>query len=283
MRHFACLALAACLASPAYAQSQPSTPALPSPEELASKDTLTVGLGAAIVPDYEGSNDYRIVPAGAIRGRYHGISFTTRGTYLYVDVMPDRGKVDFDIGPVAGVRLNRRKNIEDDVVKLLPNLKRAIEVGGFAGVSVHGLTNPYDTLSFRLDALFDVGSAHESVVINPTVEFSTPISETTYVGASVGLEFVGNKYADYYFGITPSESLATGGVLPVYDADGGLKNWKMGVLVNQSLSGSLLHGVSLFGLGQYTRLTGDFKRSPVVSQRGSASQWVGALGLAYTW
>jgi outer membrane scaffolding protein for murein synthesis (MipA/OmpV family) len=283
MRHFACLALAACLASPAYAQSQPSTPALPSPDELASKDTLTVGLGAAIVPDYEGSDDYRIVPAGAIRGRYHGISFTTRGTYLYVDVMPDRGKVDFDLGPIAGVRMNRRKNIEDDVVKLLPNLKRAIEVGGFAGVSVHGLTNPYDTLSFRLDALFDVGSAHESTVISPTVEFSTPISQTTYVGASVGLEFAGNKYADYYFGITPADSLDTGGLLPVYNPDGGLKNWKMGVLVNQSLSGSLLHGVSLFGLGQYTRLTGDFKRSPVVAQRGSASQWVGALGLAYTW
>ena len=283
MRKFACLVLAACLASPAYAQSQPTAAPLPSPEELAAKDTVTVGLGAAIVPDYEGSDDYRIVPAGAIRGRYHGISFTTRGTYLYVDVMPDGDKVDFDIGPVAGVRLNRRKNIEDDVVKLLPNLNRAIEVGGFAGVSVHGLTNPYDTLSFRLDALYDVGSAHESTVISPTVEFSTPISETTYVGASLGAEFVGNKYADYYFGITPADSLDTGGLLPVYNPDGGLKNWKMGVLVNQSLSGSLLHGLSLFGLGNYSRLVGDFKRSPVVSQRGSASQWVGALGLAYTW
>ena len=283
MRTFACLALAACLASPAYAQSPPAAPPLPSPEELAAKDTVTVGLGAAIVPDYEGSDDYRIVPAGAIRGRYRGISFTTRGTYLYVDVMPDRGKVDFNLGPIAGVRLNRRKNIEDDVVKLLPNLKRAIEVGGFAGVSVNGLTNPYDTLSFRLDALYDVGSAHESAVISPTVEFSTPVSKTTYVGASLGADFVGNKYADYYFSISPADSLTTGGLLPAYDADGGLKNWKIGAFVNQSLSGNLLNGFSLFALGNYSRLVGDFKRSPVVSDRGSASQWVGALGLAYTW
>ena len=65
MRTFACLALAACLASPAYAQSPPAAPPLPSPEELAAKDTVTVALGAAIVPDYEGSDDYRIVPAGA--------------------------------------------------------------------------------------------------------------------------------------------------------------------------------------------------------------------------
>ena len=283
MRHFACLALAAVLASPAYAQSQPTAGALPTPEELQSKDTLSIGGGAAIVPDYEGSDDYRIIPAGAIRGRYHGISFTTRGSYLYVDVIPQSDKIDFDVGPVAGVRFNSRKNIEDDIVKLLPNRKRAIEVGAFAGVSFHGLTNPYDTLSVRIDALYDVGGAHESTVISPTLEFSTPVSETTYIGASLGAEFVSNKFADYYFSITPADSVLTGGVLPPFNASGGLKNWKMGVLVNQSLSGSLLHGLSIFGLGNYSRLVGDFKRSPIVSQRGSASQWVGALGLAYTW
>ena len=283
MRHFACLALAAVLASPAYAQSQPTAGALPTPEELQSKDTLTIGGGAAIVPDYEGSDDYRIIPAGAIRGRYHGISFTTRGSYLYVDVIPQSDKIDFDVGPVAGVRFNTRKNIEDDIVKLLPNRKRAIEVGAFAGVSFHGLTNPYDTLSVRIDALYDVGGAHESTVISPTLEFSTPVSETTYIGASLGAEFVSNKFADYYFSITPADSVLTGGVLPPFNASGGLKNWKMGVPVNQSLSGSLLHGLSIFGLGNYSRLVGDFKRSPIVSQRGSASQWVGALGLAYTW
>jgi MipA family protein len=283
MRHFACLVLAACFASPVYAQSQPTAGTLPTPEELASRDTITVGAGAAIVPDYEGSDDYRIIPAGAIRGRYHGISFTTRGSYLYVDVISQSDKVDFDVGPIAGVRFNTRKNIDDDIVKLLPNLKRAIEVGGFAGVSFHGLTNPYDTLSVRIDALYDVGNAHESTVVSPTIEFSTPVSETTYIGASLGAEFVSNKFADYYFSITPADSVLTGGALPAFNADGGLKNWKASLLVNQSLSGSLLHGLSIFGLGQYSGLVGDFKRSPIVSQRGSSSQWIGSLGLAYTW
>jgi outer membrane scaffolding protein for murein synthesis (MipA/OmpV family) len=36
-------------------------------------------------------------------------------------------------------------------------------------------------------------------------------------------------------------------------------------------------------MGQYSRLVGDFKRSPIVAMRGSASQWLGAVGLAYTW
>ena len=165
----------------------------------------------------------------------------------------------------------------------MPRRKTAIEVGAFAGVSFHGLTNPYDTLAFHVDVLHDVGSAHKSTTVSPNLQFSTPLSRITYVGANIGAEFVGNKYADYYFSISPTDSIATGGVLPPFNADGGMKNWKAGLLLNQSLSGDLLHGLSLFGVGQYSRLVGDFRRSPIVSQRGSAGQWIGALGLAYSW
>jgi outer membrane protein len=277
------LAVAACIASPAFAQSEPTASALPSPEEVASTDSITVAAGAAIVPDYEGSDDYRIIPAGAIRGKVGGISFNTRGTYLFVDVVPGTGKVEFDAGPIVGVRLNSRKKIDDDIVKLLPKRKTAFEAGGFAGVSLHGLTNPYDTLAFRVDVLHDFGKAHKSTTLSPNVEFTTPLSRTTYVGLNVGAEFVSNKYADYYFSLTPADSVRTGGVLSPFNASGGMKNWKTGLLLNQSLSGDLLHGFSLFGLGQYSRLVGDFRRSPIVRDRGSASQWIGALGLAYTW
>lgn len=282
MRLLTCLALAACcLSSPAIAQSTDAGQ-LPSPADIAKRDTVTLGVGAGMTPDYEGSDDYRFIPAAAIRGRVSGIAFSTRGTYLYVDVVPKGdGKVEFNAGPIAGVRLTTYRHIHDDIVELLPKRKRAFEVGGFAGVGVHGVTNPYDTLSFRVDVTHDIGSAHKSTIVSPNVEFSTPLSRTTYASLSGGMEFVSNKFADYYYTITPADSLASG--LPVFDADGGMKNWKLGLLLNQSLTGDLLHGFSIFGLGQYSHLQGDFKRSPIVSQRGSASQWLGALGVAYTW
>ncbi|HKP35170.1 MAG TPA: MipA/OmpV family protein [Sphingomicrobium sp.] len=285
MRRYACLALATCcLSVPAIAQDQPAAGQLPSPEEIANRDTVTVGVGAAITPDYEGSDDYRVIPAAAIRGQVSGISFSTRGTYLYVDVLSlGSDKIEFNAGPIVGLRLTTRRHIKDDVVELLPRRKRAFEVGGFAGASVHGLTNPYDTLGFRVDVTHDIGNAHESTIFSPNIEFSTPLSQTTYVSASAGMEFVANRFADYYFTITPSDRLATGNQLPVFDADGGLKNWKLGLLLNQSVTGDLLHGFSVFGLGQYSRLVGDFKRSPIVSLRGSAGQWLGAVGVAYTW
>lgn len=270
-------AAAVFVSTPLLAQSvdQP----LPDPND--QSDTYTIGGGAGYVPDYEGSDDYTVIPAAFARGRISGFSFFTRATYLYVDLVRrgDSG-ADFDLGPIAGARLNRRKDVDDDVIDRLPSLDAAIELGGFAGVSFHGLTNPYDTLSFRLDVVKDVGSAHGSTVITPTIDFGTPLSRTLYVGASASMEWAGGGYADYYYSISPADALASG--LPVYNADGGLKHWRVGLLANQSLTGDLTGGLSLFGTGGYTRLTGDFKDSPIVSLRGDADQWFAAAGLAYT-
>ncbi len=264
-------------ASPALAQADPAP--LPDPNDQG--DTVTIGAGAAIVPDYEGSNDYRIIPAAAIRGRISGISFFTRATYLYVDVVPrGEGQLELDLGPIAGARLNRTRKIKDDLVDLLPERDTAFELGGFAGFTYHGLTNPYDALSFRVDVVKDVADAHGSTLVTPTIDFGTPLSRTFYVGLSASAEWAGGDYADYYFSISPADSLASG--LPVFDADGGLKHWRLGILANQSITGDLTHGWSIFGLGSYTRLTGDFKDSPIVDLRGSSSQWVGAIGAAYT-
>ena len=278
MRHHVLAALlAASLAAPALAQEAEAP--LPDPEDVG--DNWTVALGAAWIPDYVGSDDYRLIPAAAVRGKIGGIGITTRSTYLYADLVPrGAGKVDFDAGPIIGARFNRTGKIKDDVVDLLPERKTAIEVGAFAGASLHGLTNPYDSLSFRLDLLRDVGSAHKSTVIAPEVSFSTPLSRWTYVSASLGADFVANRFADYYFSVSPAESVLTG--LPAFNADGGMKSWKIGLLANQSVTGDLTGGLSVFGTANYSRLVGDFRDSPIVSQRGSRHQWLVAAGLAYT-
>jgi outer membrane scaffolding protein for murein synthesis (MipA/OmpV family) len=266
-------------AAPAFGQAAAPAPTLPDPND--QSDTLTIGAGAAFIPDYEGSDDYRIIPAAAVRGRVGGIAFFTRATYLYVDLIPrGSGKLEFDAGPIVGVRFNRTGKIKDDAVDRLPERNKAIELGGFVGVTAHGLTNPYDALSVRLDVVKDVANGHESTVISPTIDFGTPLSRTLYVGASLSADWVGGGYADAYYSITPANSLASG--LRSFDADGGFKGWKAGLLANQSLTGDLTHGLSLFGTAGYSRLAGDFRRSPIVSDRGSASQWFGAIGLGFT-
>ena len=274
-------AVAATMPAPALAQSTAAATSAPLPDPNDQSDTLTIGVGGAWLPDYEGSDDYRVVPAAAIRGRYHGISFFSRATYLYADLIPrGAGKLDLDLGPIVGVRLNRTGKIKDDVVNLLPDRKKAIEVGGFAGLTWHGLTNPYDALSVRLDVVKDVGSAHGSTVVTPTIDFGTPLSRTFYVGLSASGDWAGDGYADYYFSVSPAEAALSG--LPAYQAKGGFKSWKVGLLANQSLTGDLTHGLSLFATASYGKLRNDFADSPIVSLRGSPKQGLAAIGLAYT-
>ena len=272
-------ALVALLAAvPALAQPV-SDAAMPNPND--QSDNFTIALGGAWIPDYEGSNDYEGTPFAAIRGRVNGMSFSTRGTYLYLDLIrrPDSG-ADFDAGPIVGFRRERTSKVEDDFVTDLPERNTAIEIGGFVGMTFHGLTNPYDALSLRLDVVNDVGGAHKSTIFTPNIEFGTPLSSRTYVGAALSADFVAGRYAEYYYSISPAEGFVAG--LPAYDADGGMKNWKLSALVNQAITGDLTHGLSIFGAGTYSRLVGDIADSPIVAGRGSRSQWQAALGLAYT-
>src|SRR4030095_7398367 len=222
-------------ATPAFAQ----TGQLPDPND--QSDTFSIGVGAGFIPDYEGSDDYKLIPVAGIRGRLSGFNYYTRGTYLYVDLIK-RGDspLEFDFGPIAGVRLNRTGKVKDNRVDDLPERDVAFEVGGFGGVTYHGLTNPYDALGFHVDVITDVSGAHGSTLITPTIDFGTPLSRTTYIA-----DWAGNGYADYYYSISPNASLASG--LPVFNADGGFKHWRLGLFGNQSLSGDLTHGWADFG------------------------------------
>ena len=264
-------------ASPAFAQK--SGP-LPDPNDRS--DTVSIGVGGAYIPDYEGSDDNEFTPYGAIRGRVSGFEFFMRDTYLYVDFLrqPTSG-VDLDFGPIVGARFNRTGKVDDDFDDALPERDVAFELGAFAGISFHGLTNPYDELSLRLDFKHDIGGAHGSSIISPNIDFGTPLSRFTYVGASAGMDFVGDGFADYYYSISPADSIAS--LLPVYEAEGGMKNWRLGAFVAQAITGDLTHGFSLFAGGTYSHLSGVIADSPIVDMRGQRSQWQLAAGVGYTW
>lgn len=266
-------------AAPAFAQSDTAA-GLPDPNDRSN--TFTIAAGVASAPDYEGSDENRMIPAAAVRGRIAGMDFWTSATWLYVDIIgrPSSG-MDFDLGPIIGGRFNRSGDVKDGAVDKLPELDAAIEIGAFGGVSWHGLTNPYDTLSLRVDFLHDVGGAHGSTLISPSVSFGTPLSRHTYVSASATAEWAGGGYADYYYSITPLEGAIAG--LPAYDADGGLKSWHLSLTGLQMVTGDLTGGIGVFAFGSYKRLTGDFEDSPIVDIRGDAGQLFGAIGLSYTW
>lgn len=269
------------------AASVSAVPAMAQDEEQHS--SLTIGVGAAYIPSYEGSDDYRVIPIAQARGTVHDFAFWTRGTSLYVDLIPntaDNG-LDLEFGPVANVRLDRtggRKSIKDAQVRALGKLDTAIEVGGFVGIGKTGvITSDYDNLSARVAWTKDVGGAHDSYVITPAIEYVTPLSMTTFVGVALSADYVGKGYGRYYYDVDAAGSAASG--LPVYAAagdDSGFKKVGLNLTAGKSLSGDLRRGWAIFALGGYSRLLGDYKRSPVVAIAGDSSQWIGAVGIGYT-
>jgi MipA family protein len=270
----AALALLAAAAAPALAQESEAADD--------GSDNFTIGAGAIYGPSYEGSDDYVVSPGAQFRGRVSGYSFYTRGTSLYLDLIRQQpgAPVDVSFGPVVNVRLNRTGRIKDPQVRALGEVDTAIEAGASFGVTRNGVLHGYDFLTARVDVVHDVTDTHGSLIVTPAIEYATPLSRTFLVGASVSAEHVGGGYARTYFGVTPAGAAASG--LSPYTLDGGFKNIRTGLLVTQSLSGDLRRGWALFGLGSYSRLLGDFKRSPIVRDAGDADQFLIGAGVGYT-
>ena len=283
---FAAAALTAA-ATPALAQdanTPASAPAAAAGGGVDFSDTITLGVGAAYLPDYEGSNNYRVVPAPLAIGAVKGFSFALIGNRLSVDLIrdPKSSSYDFQLGPVVVVDFNRdTSSFTDQRVRALGKVGTAIELGGYAGLGKTGvITSPYDKLSASISYRYDVSNVHNSGILQPSINYLTPLSRKAAVGIFASAEHAGRGYATAYYTVNPSQSVASG--LPVYYANSGWKDVSIGAVATVSITGDLLHGFKLVGGGTYTRLLNDFAKSPVVSIAGARDQWIGALGVAYT-
>jgi outer membrane scaffolding protein for murein synthesis (MipA/OmpV family) len=274
------------LAAPALAQDA-GVPTEPNavPDIDMAGDTVTVGIAAAYLSDYEGSNDYSVIPGPAAIGSFHNLSFQVLGNRASIDLIPTPAGPVWDVqaGPVGVINFNRssRSGIDDPRVRALGELGTAIEVGGYVGIGKTGvLTSPYDKLSATISYRHDVSGVHKSGIFTPSVSYFTPLSLKAGVGVFASAERVERGFGRTYFDVRPGQVAVSG--LPAFRTDGGWKNYTLGVAGTYSLTGNLLKGFKLIAGGTYKRMLNDFGDSPIVSIAGSRNQWLGAVGVAYT-
>ncbi len=248
------------------------------------RSRLTIGVGAATLPDYEGSDQNSVTPGAVIVGKIAGHDVFTRGTQLYVNLVPSGTgpRTNFELGLIGAARLDRTNKVDNLQVRALGKIDTAWEAGGFVGVSRTGvITSDYDTLTVRVAYVHDVSDVHDSYVVTPQINYATPLSRRTLVSLGVSADYVGKGYGRTYFGVTPAGALASG--LRAYSIDdSGWKRYNLTAFALQSLSGDLRHG---FGIGAgilYGRMLGKYKRSPIVMDVGDADQLAAAAGLTYT-
>ena len=264
-------------------------PELPSvdprlPQTVYAQDFyMTVGLGAGLVPSYEGSDQYVLFPAPVIQGSYKGYNFGTRGPGLFVDLVKDPllSKVEYIAGPMIKARFDRDARLRDDVVERLGKRDIAVELGATAGVKLNRVITSFDSLTFQADTVFDVANSHSGSVVTPSISYNRPLGARGVVNLSVFGDIVDGDFADYYFTVDAVGAAASG--LPQYRARGGLKSLGASALLGLDLSGNALDGGwGVFALASYARMKGDAATSPVVSIRGNANQFFGGLGLTCT-
>lgn len=247
------------------------------------RDRITIGIGGGIAPTYDGSDDYDFQPGGIVQGSVSGFSFTMRGTNLFVDLIrePSDAPIDFVAGPVVQLQTNRSGGIKDAQVRALGKIGKTVEVGGYVGIGKRRLLNPYDTLSFDLAYVRDVGDVHKSHTLTPSVSYFTPLNAKTFALVNVSARHVGQGFGLTYFGVTPAGSAASG--LAPYQVNGsGFSDGSATLLLGRALGADPRKGWSLFAIGSYSRLFGKYARSPIVADAGSRNQWFGVGGLAYS-
>jgi MipA family protein len=118
-------------------------------------------------------------------------------------------------------------------------------------------------------------------VVEPQIGYRALIGKGFTMQAQASAEFVDANFADYYFSVTPAQSIATG--LAQFRADGGLNRIGTTAILAYDLDRNPLNGGwSLTGIGGWSRLIGDSADTPYTSVRGNANQFILGAGVAYT-
>lgn len=286
------LALAALAPAAALAQTagQPTTPPAPpvreagAPRETVFDDTyVTLGVGLAAVPRYEGSDAYRLFPTPLLQGRIAGFDFSAPGPGIALDLVREAPGASHNLilGPTVRARFDRRDGFGDARIRALGDKPVAIEAGVQLGYEWQGVAKRGDAVSIGVDVTQDVAGGHGGLQIAPSIGWRQPIGRATFAVASASATWASGDYMRTYFSIDAAGSAASG--LPQFNAGKGFKDVGAGVILAHDLDGNPLNGGwSLFGIARYTRLLNDAADSPVTAIAGDADQAFISAGVAFT-
>lgn len=234
-----------------------------------------LNLGGGIVPDYEGSDNYKPIPFATGKLAYDEYYVEARGPGLRANIMPaDTFPFGFELGPSLAYRFGR-DDVKNDRVDNLRDIEGTFAVGGFAKIYTSAVLQVSDQIGFEVEFQSGVGSDRDGTTINFGPSYSFSPWDRVRLGFNASATYASDKYNETYFGIDPDNARRSG--FPTYDAEGGIKD--LGVSVNATYLFTEHWAVT--GIVGITQLLGDAADSPIVDDAGSATQVLLAAGLVY--
>lgn len=245
--------------------------------DVANTPTV-VGLGIAIVPDYIGSDDYRVAPLPFVK-------YTFRGSERYIKLAGPELSVNllnsesFYLGPLLRYYSSRNDDVDDNVVKKMDKIDSGLSVGGFAAYEIKE-SEPRNKVNFTFKFLTDVSSEYSGYLMDLDVTLWRKVAPKWDVFVGAGTTYADDNYMDTYFGVNNNNrGSATLAELPNFNADKGIRDLRAQGGAIWYFDKNWLFG----GLLRYQYLLNDANDSPVVDKRGDPSQLSAAIIAGYRW
>jgi MipA family protein len=189
-------------------------------EEAKKREPVwSVGAGVGMVPDYEGSEDYQVVPLLLARAGWNSGQYVLfLGNMLKANLIAGN---TWSVGPLVRYRGKRDDDVDNNKVKRMREIDEAIELGGFVGYMI-------DKWHVSFLVAQDVSDAHDGMVATLEAGYTMDLDEGVKLGISVSTSYADDDYMETYFGVDADNANRSG--LSRYGADGGIKDF--GTMVN---------------------------------------------------
>ncbi|MBW1980484.1 MAG: MipA/OmpV family protein [Deltaproteobacteria bacterium] len=226
---------------------------------------VSIGAGAGVVPDYEGSDDYEVVPVPYLTVKWdNNMSLDLLGNKAKANLLPSP---TWKLGPIFQY-IKQRDNVDDNKVDKMKNVGTSLMAGGFLGFH-------YENWRAGIEAMTDVNNGNDGSIVRLNGGYSIPFAPVWNLSIGVYTTWADDDYMSSYFGVDRKDAERSG--LKRYNADSGFKD----VGTTFTLSYSPWQRVSLLGIAGYKRLLGDAADSPVTDDRGDENQFVAAIVAVY--
>lgn len=233
-----------------------------------------VGLGVGSYPEYWGADEQAVGVAPIARLSLGGNRFARLLVNdLRVNLLDDS---NWQLGPVAVWRFGR-EDVDDQVVRKVHEIDKSLSLGAFGAYIWRDPTEVRRQAGLGAWALGDATGAYDGWTAGLNAFAMQPVARMLSLAGGVAFTYASENYMDEYFGITASDSLASG--LPVYTPRAGVRDARAWIVALVHLSPQWHIGTGVM----YSRLVGNAADSPLVADRGSESQWIYGVGTLYAW
>ena len=224
------------------------------PEET----NLSLGVGPVYRPDYFGSNDYEFDPDPQVFIRFQNFIFLDDDGVDFALF----GFSNFSVGPTLRIQ-GKRDQDDNPALNGLGDVGATFEFGGFVA------TTFADRFSFKAKVRNGLKTGHRGTIVDGSLTALLFRSELVSLSATGQATWVGNRYADAYFSVTPEQSIASQGVLSVFDADAGFRDVGGGITAYINIGDRW----SLNPYATYSVILDDIADAPIIRDFGDRQQF----------